>query len=90
MSEILSGLSLLVGVVTLILVLKIYLNNKESSMFADDLKTALTAQTTAITAAQGRAAAAIVSPADQASILGTIQSNTAAVGQIAPATTPQP
>ena len=85
MSEILSGLSLLVSVVTLILVLKIYF--KESSMFADDVKTALTAQTTAITAAEARAAAATVSPADQTTILSTINSNTAAINQIAPATT---
>lgn len=90
MSDVLSGLSLIVSVVTLILVWKIYLQSKESSMFADDVKTALTAQTTAITAAQSRVAAATVSPADQASILSTIQSNTAAVEQIAPAAQPQP
>ena len=89
MSEILSGLSLIVSVLTLVLVWKIY--KGVFNMFVDDVKTALTAQTASITAATARAAASAVSPADQATILSTIKSNTDAIDQIAPAPAqPQP
>lgn len=88
---VLTDLSLIVGVFTLVVVLRIYSKVKElNTMFADDVKAALATQTTSITAAQARAAAGVVSPADQATILGTINSNTAAIDQIAPAATPQP